>query len=232
MAGDCWMQNEPNLWEDKPEVLKKHQDIAIAVIHGKADPVVAFSQGEHAYDCFRAMGWSKLRLFAPNNLNHMFMLAPIDEAIEWLDAMNGRNEPKLPVLTAKWARDGEWGWVWQAAKTSRSGAALQKSAEDAAAKAIPAITAALKGKPSEWVPKWVEFWRVYGMTNAAKSLVTNYLAQRDQQRAAAARLFNESQVLFRSQKRDDAFKVLEKLRDEGPNTYQGYFAWKWLSEKK
>ena len=94
MAGDCWMQNEPNLWEDKPEVLKKQKEIAIAVIHGKADPVVAFSQGEHAYDCFRAMGWTKLRLFAPADLNHMFMLAPVDEAIEWLDAMNGRNEKK------------------------------------------------------------------------------------------------------------------------------------------
>ena len=59
-------------------------EIAIAVIHGKADPVVQFSQGEHAYDCFRAMGWTKLRFFAPPTLNHMFMLAPIDEAIEYV----------------------------------------------------------------------------------------------------------------------------------------------------
>ena len=233
MAGDCWMQNEPNLWEDKPEVLKKQKEIAIAVIHGKADPVVAFSQGEHGYDCFRAMGWTKLRLFAPVNLNHMFMLAPVDDAIEWLDAMNGLNEKKSIPLAAKWAKEGEWGWVGHAAKSSKfSGPALQKSAEDAAAKAVPAITAALKGKPADWVPKWVEFWRVHGETNAAKSLVASYLGQRDQQRGAATRLFNESQTLFRSEKRDDAFKVLEKLRDEGPFTYQGYFAWKWLSEKK
>ena len=109
---------------------------------------------------------------------------------------------------------------------------MRKLAEDAAAKAVPAMTAALKGKPADWVPKWVEFWRVHGETNAAKPLVANYLEQRDQQRAAAARLFNESQVLFRSDKRDDAFKVLEQLRDEGAFTYQGYFACKWLSEKK
>lgn len=231
MAGDCWMQNEPNLWEDKPEVLKKQKEIAIAVIHGQADPVVQFSQGEHAYDCFRAMGWTKLRLFAPKNLNHMFMLAPIDEAIEWIDVMNGRDERKAPVLAQKWARDGEWGWVWHAAKPAKS-AAAQKAAEDAAAKAVPAMTQALKGKPAEWIPKWVEFWRVYGDTAAAKPLVTAYLAQRDQQRAAAAALFNESQGLFRAQKKDDAYKVLEKLREEGASTYQGYFAWRWLSEKK
>jgi predicted esterase len=234
MAGDCWMQNEPNLWEDKPDVLKKHKDIAIAVIHGKADPVVAFSQGEHAYDCFRAMGWTKLRLMAPPKLNHMFMLAPIDEAIDWLDAMNGRNETRTFALATKWARDGEWGWVWHAAKASKSGTVMQmqKAAEDAAAKALPAITAALKGKPGDWIPKWSEFWRVYGETNAAKPLVENYLAQRERQRQAALPLFNESQALFRAEKRDDAYKVLETLRDNAPFTYQGCFPAKWLAEKK
>jgi poly(3-hydroxybutyrate) depolymerase len=233
MAGDCWMQNEPHLWEDKPDILKKQKEIAIAVIHGKADPVVAFSQGEHAYDCFRAMGWTKLRLFAPPKLNHMFMLAPVDEAIEWLDAMNGRNDRKSPLLAAKWAREGEWGWAWHGSKAAKSGAAAQqKAAEDAAAKAVPAITAALKGKPADWVPKWMEFWCVHGESAAAKPLVADYLAKREQQRAAAVALFNESQALFRAEKKNDAYKVLEKLRDEAPNTYQAYFAWKWLSEKK
>jgi poly(3-hydroxybutyrate) depolymerase len=232
MAGDCWIQNEPNLWEDKPEVMKKQKEIAIAVIHGRRDPVVAFSQGEHAYDCFRAMGWTKLRLFAPKDLNHMFMLAPIDEAIEWLDAMNGLNERKSLTLAAKWAREDEWGWVWHAAKSSNSGALLQKSAEDAAAKAVPAMTAALQGKPADWIPKWVEFWRVHGETKAAKPLIASYLAEREKQRGTAARLFNESQGLFRSGKRDDALKVLEKLLNEGPFTYQGYFASKWLLGKK
>jgi predicted esterase len=232
MAGDCWMQNEPNLWEDKPDVLKKQKEIAIAVIHGRTDPVVAFSQGEHAYDCFRAMGWTKLHLFAPANLNHMFMLAPIDEAIEWLDAMNGLNERKSLSLAAKWAKDGEWGWVLNTAKTSKSGALVQRSAEDAAAKSVPAMTAALNGKPADWIPKWVEFWRVHGDANAAKPLVANYLAQRIQQRGNATRLFKESQTLFRTEKRDDAFKVLEKLREEAPFSYQGYFACRWLSERK
>jgi poly(3-hydroxybutyrate) depolymerase len=156
MAGDCWMQNEPNLWEDQPEMLKRQKDIAIAVIHGRADPVVAFSQGEHAYDCFRAMGWTKLRLLAPQDLNHMFMLAPIDDALAWLDAMNGRGEKMSLSLANKWARDGEWGWAWHASKASKSAAQLQKSAEEAAAKAVPTMTEALKKAPTEWIPKWVE----------------------------------------------------------------------------
>jgi poly(3-hydroxybutyrate) depolymerase len=230
MAGDCWIQNEPNLWEDKPDALKKQKEIAIAVIHGRADPVVAFAQGEHAYDCFRAMGWTKLRLFAPKELNHMFMLAPIDEAIEWLDAMNGRPEAKSLALAGKWAREGEWGWVMHAAKLSSNFAAggLKKAAEDAAVKAIPAMTQTLKGQPADWVPKWIEFWRVYGETNAAQPLITTYLAQRQQERATGVELFNEAQRLFRSSQKEEGLKVLEKLREEAPHTYQGYFACKWL----
>ncbi len=232
MAGDCWMQNEPNLWEEKPDILAKQKEIPIAVIHGKADPVVAFSQGEHAYDCFRAMGWTRLRLFAPANLNHMFMVAPIDEAIEWLDAMNGRAEAKSASLGQKWSKEGEWGWVSHLAAGARSATMLQRAAEDAAAKAVPAMKEAMKGKPADWVPKWVEFWRIHGASNAAKPLITEYLASRQQERANAVQLFNQSQTLFRSKKSDEAYKVLEKLRDEAPHTYQAYFATKWLSQKK
>ena len=178
------------------------------------------------------MGWTKLRFFAPANLNHMFMMAPIDEAIEWLDAMNGRDERKSLTLASKWARDGEWGWVWHVVKVSRSAALQQRAAEDAAQKAVATMAEALKGKPADWIPKWVEFWRVHGETNAAKLLIANYLALRDQQRATAVGQFTQSQVHFRSGNRDEGFKVLEKLRGEAPNTYQGYFAWKWLSERK
>jgi predicted esterase len=232
MAGDCWMQNEPNLWEDKPEATKKHRNIAIAVIHGKADPVVQFSQGEHGYDCFRAMGWTKLRLFAPDKLNHMFMLAPIEEAIEWLDAMNGLNEPKSMQHAAKWARAGEWGWVSHAAKGSKSGASALKAAETAATKATLEMTATLKEKPADWIPKWTEFVRIYGESEAAKPLLAKQQTERDQSRQKAVGLFNEAQQLFRAQKKPEGLKVLEQLRETAPATYQGYFAWKWLSEAK
>ena len=109
---------------------------------------------------------------------------------------------------------------------------MQKAAEAAAAKAVPAITAAMKDQPADWIPKWVEFWRIHGETTAAKPLVADYLAKRGQQRASATALFNESQAHFRSGKKEDAYKVLERLRDEAPCTYQSGFAAKWLAERK
>ncbi len=233
VAGDCWMQNEPHLWESKPDIAKKQRAIAIAVIHGRADPVVAFSQGEHAYDCFRAAGWTKLRLFAPEKLNHMFMLSPVEEALEWIDTVNGLNAKTGSSLAAKWAREGEWGWVWHAAKGAGTrAAAMQKAAEDAASEALPVITKTLNGKPEEWMPAWTEFRRIHGETNAAKTLVADGLSKRDSQRENAMRLFNEAQSLFRSQKKEEAYQVLERLLAEAPWTYHAFFASKWLADRK
>lgn len=233
MAGDCWMQNEPNLWEGQPDVLEKQRRVALAVIHGKADPVVDFSQGQHGYDCFRAMGWSKLRLFAPAELGHQFMLSPVQEALDWLDAMNGIDEKRALELASRWAKDGEWGWVLQALESAQaSQPKLQKDAEAAAKQATAEISEALEGPAREWLPKWLEFWRVYGASAPAKSVVKKYLERRDKQRGDGARLFEEARALFQQEKKDEAYAKLEKLLQEAPCTYEAYYAVSWLAARK
>lgn len=232
MAGDCWSQNEPNLWEEKPDVLKKQRDIAIAVVHAPDDPVVQFEQGQHAYGCFRAEGWQKVRLFAPEHAQHMFMVYPVDEVLDWLDAMNGRNDKKSLELADKWSKEGEHGWAYAAAKSSKTGSPkLVKAAEDAAAKAAPAMGEAMKGKPMDWIPKWLEFWRIHGGTSAAKSLVEKYLDLRDKQRNEGERLGMAAFGCFRSQRADEAYKTFEELLAKAPCSYFGWYAWKSLSDK-
>lgn len=237
MAGDCWMQNEPNLWADEAKVHARQREIAIAVIHGKADPVVAFSQGEHAYHCFRAMGWTKLRLFAPEELGHQFMLSPVDEALEWLDAMNGREPKRSFDLAAQWAKAGEWGWVIETLRATKEkpgdrGAQWTKAAEAAATKAAEAMSAAMKGKPADWVPQWWEFWRVHGASAAAGPLIEKYLDKRDKQRRDAARWFDEARGHFQQEQRDKAYEVLQRLLDEAPCTYEAFYARDWLANRK
>jgi predicted esterase len=230
MAGDCWSQNEPNLWEDDEKTLAKQQQIAIAVIHGKADPVVPFSQGQHAYDVFRAMGWPKLRLFAPEQLGHQFMLSPVGEALEWLDAMNGREEKRSLELARDWAEQGEWGWARQVAQAAKS-PKLVKDAEAAATKAAAAMTEAMKRKPVVWVPEWLEFWRVHGGTAAAKPLVDKYLSKRDKQRNDGKRLFDLAWSAARDDDRAKRDERLNELLEEAPCTFEAYYAWSWLTAK-
>jgi pimeloyl-ACP methyl ester carboxylesterase len=242
MAGDCWMQNEPNLWEEKPEVMEKQKRIAIAVIHGKKDPVVAFRQGKHGHDVFLAMGYPRLRLLAPEHLGHEFMLSPVPEAIEWIDATVGDDPARRAAKAAEWAKAGEWGWAVEAARgiatakkapaASKSGSkTVLKGAEAAAKKALKGMAASMEGgKPEEWVPRWLEFRRLFGGTEAARPLVEKYEALRAAQRAAGRDLFRKAQAAFGANEKEGGRAALREILEKAPATYEARYAIEWLAE--
>jgi predicted esterase len=245
MAGDCWMQNEPNLWKDKPDIMAKQKAIPIAVIHGRADPIVDFRQGQHAYDVFKVMGYPKLRLFAPEHLGHQFGLSPVGEAFTWLDAMRGI-DPKAGLAAArKWTKDGEWGWVHAAGQAylaaegttraeRRKAEKLVASAESAAEEASAEMRALLEKTedPRAWLEPWWAFRRVYGQTQAAQPLVSDYLERRAAQRARGAQLWRQAFGMSRSGQTEQCYEVLETLLAEAPYSFDAYYALSWLKNRK
>lgn len=244
MAGDCWMQNEPNLWEGEPETMARQKKIPIAVIHGRVDPVVAFAQGEHAYKVFLAACYPKLRFFAPEKLGHQFMLSPVDEALDWLDAMNVADPKKSLSAAEVWLKQKEWGWAAQVAlavqnsadadETNRQQAtAIMQQVEDAASAATVDISSKIKSDSSgSWVSDWFEFHRQFGATTKAQKMVENYFKRRGDQREAAEKLFGEAIVLFRDEKKKpEAYVKLEQLLREYPCTYHAFYAKDWLDQR-
>ena len=244
MAGDCWMQNEPNLWENDEEMLAKQMRIPIAVIHGKADPVVSFSQGQHAFDVFHTMGYPKLRLFAPERLGHQFGLSPVGDALIWLDAMNGIGSKKGLKAAGKWAKAKEWGWVHaagQAYATSEAATGSEKakakkliaSAEAAAAKAVPKMQKLLEEEtdPRQWLPAFWAFRHQYGRTEAAKPLIEDYVAKRGEQRQTGASLWRQAFGNSRQGNKEKCYELLEKLLVEAPYSFDAYYAVSWLDAR-
>jgi hypothetical protein len=146
--------------------------------------------------------------------------------------VNGRGERESLELAEKWAKAGEWGWAWHAGKGAKGGTKLVKDAEAAAAKAVAPMDEAFKKEPEEWVPLWLEFWRVHGATNAAQPIVKRYLARRDKQKNDGRRLFEQAVGAMRAGQEAKEFELLERILDEAPCTYEAYYAWKWLSERK
>jgi predicted esterase len=240
MAGDCWSQNEPNLWEGKPEILAKQKKIAIAVIHGRADPVVKFSQGEHAYDVFNVMAWPALTLFAPARLGHQFMLSPVAEALDWLDVMVGDDAKASAKAAEGFAKKKEWGDALAAARRAqeiegalttmkkRAGKVILK-AEDAAEKMKKAMSG---DQPADWLLDWYAFRRKFGGTNAAKGLEESYDARRKEQRVEGARLFRQAFGLIRGEQKEKGYELLEDLLEKAPYSYDAYYAVKWLANRK
>ncbi|MHC4598370.1 MAG: hypothetical protein ACYS47_05140 [Planctomycetota bacterium] len=243
MAGGCWSQNEPNLWEGKPETVAKQKKIAIAVIHGRKDPVVGFSLGEYTHGIFDAMAYPMLKLFAPENLGHQFALSPVDEALAWLDAMKG-DAPKHALKWAeKWTSKGAWGDAVPAARNvlstkgatsaekSRARNVIKKAERSAKAMAKKMAKAMEKTPALSWLPKWFIFRRWFGLTKAAAPLIHHYDQQREGQRRLSERLFKEAYGLRRSNK-DEAYKRYEELLEKAPCTYYAHYALKRLQKRK
>lgn len=244
MAGDCWMQNEPNLWDEHPETVAKQKRIPIAVIHGKADPVVSFSQGEHAYGVFQAAGYPKLRFFAPEQLGHQFMLSPVDEALKWLDAMNGADPVNSMELAKKWSAENEWGWAHQAAlavmNNPESDEATRKIAngiieqiEEPAAAAVKEIAKKIRDdKSGKWVEDWYRFHGQFGATKAAEAIVANYTKRRDGHRKPATDLFYEALQMIRDEaKKSEGYGKLETLLKDYPCTFHACYANSFLKNR-
>ena len=242
MAGDCWMQNEPNLWESDPDRLKKQRRIAIAVIHGRNDPIVKFSQGEHAYHVFLAMGYPKLRLLAPETLGHQFMLSPVPDALDWLDAMVDWNARKALPLCVKWLAQEEYGWAAEAARTllarEKIPSSVKKKATNVLTRvekvAVPAtrrmIETMNKKRPEEWVLEFLEFRRQFGRTEAAAKLVKKYDRRRATQREIGKKLFADANAQFRAKNDKRGRKLLREILEKAPATYEAHYAVRWLRE--
>lgn len=240
MAGDCWMQNEPNLWETQPGELEKQRKIAIAIVHGKADAVVQFSAAEHSYDVFRAMAYPRLRLFAPEKLGHMFMLSPVPQALEWIEAMVGDDPVARMKAAEKYAQEKEWGWAVRIArdlsggrspkKIKKRAKSLLRAAEAAAKKDVKGMAKHMEQSPPEtWVPLWLQFRQWYGETDAARKLVRRYDQLRGEQRAQGRKLFQKAVGEGRSGNMVQRDETLRQLLREAPATYEAHYAVKWLA---
>jgi hypothetical protein len=108
---------------------------------------------------------------------------------------------------------------------------LTKDAEAAAVKAAAEMNDAMKGDPLEWVPKWLEFWRLHGDSAAGKPLVSKYLGRRDKQRNDGKRLFSLAFAAVQQNDRSKRDEWLRKILEDAPCTYEAYYAWSWLTAK-
>ena len=82
------------------------------------------------------------------------------------------------------------------------------------------VAARAKSAPEEWIPRWFEFRRLYGETEAAKALVKQYEEDRASQRAAGSRLFAEASALLRSGDKEKGREKLRELLKTAPATYE------------
>src|SRR5262249_34525047 len=87
-------QCEPSAYDDE-DLRNAQREVPLAIIHGKNDPTVAFSQGQYTATLFGDESWPAFRFFTDENAGHMFGLLPVGEAIRWLEAQSSHDPAVL-----------------------------------------------------------------------------------------------------------------------------------------
>ncbi len=235
MSSGVWLRSEPDSFPKDETRARAQREVAIAVLHGKADPVVEFAQGLDAFRVFQRAGFNRLRLYAPQALGHQFALSPLPEAVDWLESMTtddagaaleaakaARGEGRLgdaAILAAraeKLAKD-----EGQRRQAKEIGAAAEKSAGEAAKKIAPRVAAA---RDDSWVADFCAFRESCRGTKAAEPAFAAYDVLWKKQRARGQALFGEARAALQRNDGAKAKEVCAKIVAEAYATREYFWA--------
>jgi hypothetical protein len=210
----------------------------MAIVHGTRDDVVAFSSGTYCHERMRASAFPMLRLIAPE-AGHPYDFLPVDEAVEWLDAMSATDPARLAEFAKKRAAAGEWRDVAGAlarakalkaeAKLDEAARALNAAASQDAAKHLEKIK---KNADGSWADAYLEWQDRFEFAPAAADAVEAYRALQKDHDPNAEALIEEARTLFRERKRDEGYEKYEAVVKKYYAAKQYRLVKRWLEEKK
>lgn len=235
-------QCEPSAYSD--EKLKAAQRaVPLAIVHGKTDPMVAFSMGEYARGLFLDAGWPALRLFADDTAAHMFARLPVGPAIRWLEVM-ASDDPKALLDSAerRWKESGRRDAIaailraksltLDAAAKARLASLSAKIDAEVGPKAKTYLASIRAAKGNAWVDGFLAFRDDYALAPAAAEVMAAFDALRARQDDPARKLMGEARNLFGQNRRDQGYAKVKEVVDKYPASSSYRLAKQWLAERK
>jgi predicted esterase len=240
-------QCEPGAYAD--ETLRAAQrSVPLAIIHGKTDPLVAFSMGEYAATIFGEAGWPALRFFADDSgAGHMFARLPVRQAIRWLEAQASDDPARLldfaeqRLKTKGGARD-----AIAALNRARSLNAdeLDNQAKarldrlcrrvDAKARAgakefLPKISS---GEGQSWIDAFLAYRDEFEFALASREVMAAFNSLRAEHEVPAKKALGEARAAFQQGRRDDGYAKYQEIVDKyyAASSYRNVK--RWLAERK
>lgn len=212
------IQCEPDVFDDS-KLREAQRRVAIAVVHGERDPVVAFSAGESAYRSFCEQRFPWLRLFK-NAAGHGFSALPWVAAVEWLEAATGDD----PAALASWAqaridaeayRDASAAVLRLRELKGAPAATVKELAAKIDAYAEPGVTRftplIAEGEGGAWVDEFLDWRDQFELADCAREVIAAWDARRAEHLGPARQLYGEARKLFQQGQRDAGWKKYEEL---------------------
>jgi len=217
MSSGMTMQCEADVFEDA-DLKKQQRGVAIAVVHGRNDRTVQFTQGEGTFLRTREHGFPRLRLFA-NDAGHGFSSLPWRAAVEWLEAMTS-DDPAVLAAQGQAALDDDrfrdaMAFAVRLEKVApkhKMVAEITKTVDEYAEGDLERFTAALADPgDGDWIDDFLEYRADYEFAACAKQLMADFDKLRAQHEEPADKLMGEARKLFRQGDRDAGWKKYEEL---------------------
>ena len=217
MSSGMTMQCEADVFDDE-ELKKKQRKVAIAVVHGRNDRTVKFSQGEGTYKRTREHGFPKLRLFA-NGAGHGFSSLPWVAAVEWLEMMTGDNVAELAKQGQNALDEDRFADAMAIANHLRDvapkEAAIKRIAstvDEYAEGEVEQFLANIKDPgDGDWIDDFLEYREHYEYADCAKEVMAAFAALRAKHEAPAKKMLGEARGLFNKGQRDAGWDKYEEL---------------------
>ena len=238
MSSGMVMQCEPDVFADE-KLRQQQRNVAIAVVHAKNDPVVAFTQGEASWRSCLEQGFPALRLFT-NDAAHMFAGLPWRDAVQWLDDTTSGD----PATLLRVARDavGAKRWRDAAAVVGRlralkpvpaETAAIAASIDDAAKADATKFLALVKERgKGEWIDDFLAFRDEFEFADCSKELMKAFAALRAEHEAPAKQLIGEARALFQKGQRDAGWQKYGVVVTEWWASSSYPNVKRWLAERR
>ncbi|HEX7897895.1 MAG TPA: hypothetical protein VF950_09055 [Planctomycetota bacterium] len=230
VAGGLWTQCEPEGF--KPEIQERQKRTALAIVHGRADPVVEFSLAESAHFSFTDAGFPMTRLFDPEQGDHRFALLPVKDALEWCDAMTQTEPKKLAFVADLLLKQKRYRDASSAGQRAKAASALKAVEAAATAAAKPLAAKMAKAKDDAWVKEFWAFRQDFQFTDAAKPLMEAYAKLRAEHAKPAEELFWKARADFQRDNAAAAYKSYEEIVAKYYASKWYYYAKSGLSARK
>ena len=217
MSSGMTMQCEADVFDDA-DLKRQQRDVAIAVVHGRNDRTVQFSQGEGTFLRTREHGFARLRLFA-NGAGHGFSSLPWIAAVEWLEAITS-DDPKVLVEHGQAALDEDrfrdaMAFAARLAKVApghEKVAAIHATVDEYAEGDLERFTAAVaEPGDGDWIDDFLAYRVDYEFAPCARQLMADFAKLRAEHEGPADKLMGEARRLFNQGKRDAGWKKYEEL---------------------
>lgn len=239
-------QCEPRAYADE-KLRAVQRSVPLAIIHGKTDPLVAFSMGEYAATIFGEAGWPAFRFFADaSEAGHRFSLLPVGEAIRWLEGHTTDDiEQLLGFAERRMKAEGGKRDAVEAlnrvrtkapeltgdvkARFDRLSREIDEQAIAGAQNFLPKIRDAQEGET--WIDGFLAYRDEFEFAPGAREVMQAFDEIRAEQNGPAEKLLNEANAAFQQGKRDAGYAKYQEIVGKYYASSLYRTAKRWLAER-